>query len=87
LTINPNSNTRITPGIKMSCKRKRDLYLLYRISNNEALKNYFRLYYKILKDVIREAKRQHYNRHASNSSNETRTTRDIVKISNWEVNQ
>jgi hypothetical protein len=34
---------------------------------------------KILKDVIREAKRQHYNRQVSNSSNETRTTWDIVR--------
>jgi hypothetical protein len=29
LTFNSNSNTWITPGIKISCKHKRDLYLLY----------------------------------------------------------
>jgi hypothetical protein len=78
MTINSNSNTWITPGIKISCKHKRDLYLLYRILN-DALRNHFRLYCKILKDVIREAKRQHYNRQVSNSSNKTRTTLDIVR--------
>jgi hypothetical protein len=80
LTINSNSNTWITPGIKMSCKHKRDLYLLYRISNDEALKNHFRLYCKILQDAIREAKRQHYNGQVSNSSNNARTTWDIVRL-------
>jgi hypothetical protein len=37
------------------------------------------LYCKILKDVIREAKRQHYNRQVSNSSNKTRIAWDIVR--------
>jgi hypothetical protein len=79
LTINSNSNTWIIPGIKISCKHKIDLYLLYRILNDVALKNHFRLYCKILKDVIREAKRQHYNRQVSNSSNKTKTTWDSVR--------
>jgi hypothetical protein len=37
------------------------------------------LYCKLLKDVIREAKRQHCNKHVSNSSNKTRITWDIVR--------
>jgi hypothetical protein len=79
LTINSNSNTWITPGIKISCRHKRDLYLLYRTSNDEALKNHCRLSCKILKDVIREAKRQHHNRQVSNSCNKTRAAWDIVR--------
>jgi hypothetical protein len=79
LTVNSNSNTWITPGIKISSKHKRYFYLLYRTLNDEALKNHFRLYCKTLKDAIREAKRQHYNRQVSNSSNKTRTTWDIVR--------
>jgi hypothetical protein len=79
LTINSNRDTWITLGINISCKHNRDLYLLYRTLNDEALKNHFILYCKILKDIVREAKRQHYNRQVSNSSNKTRTTWDIVR--------
>jgi hypothetical protein len=56
MVIKPNNNSRITPGI--SCKHKRDLYLLYRNSNDEAFKNYYRQYCKILKSVISEAKKR-----------------------------
>jgi hypothetical protein len=43
-------STRIsTPGISDSCKYKRDLYLIYRSSNDEAFKSYYRQYCKILK--------------------------------------
>jgi hypothetical protein len=62
LTIKCNYNSRITPGISISCKPNRDLYLLDRNSNDEAPKNYYRQYCNILKDVIREAKKKHYNR-------------------------
>ena len=79
LKIKSNNNSWITPGISISCKHKRDLYLLYRNSNDEALKNRYRLYCKILKDVIREAKKQHYNRQVLNSSNKIRTMWDITK--------
>jgi hypothetical protein len=58
LTIKCNNNSWITPGISISCKHERDLYLLYRKSNYEALKNYYRPYCNILKDVIREAKKE-----------------------------
>jgi hypothetical protein len=43
------------------------------------LKNHYRLYCKTLKDVIREAKKQHYNRQILNSSNKIRTVWDITK--------
>jgi hypothetical protein len=43
------------------------------------LKNHYRLYCKTLKDVIREAKKQHYNRQVLNSSNKIRTIWDITK--------
>jgi hypothetical protein len=66
-------------GIKISCKGKRDLYLLYRNTNDEALKNHYRLYCKILKEVLREAKRQYYNRQILNSNNKIRTVWGITK--------
>jgi hypothetical protein len=42
-------------------------------------KRHNRLYCKILKDVIREAKRQHCNRQVLNSSNKIRTIWHITK--------
>jgi hypothetical protein len=70
LIIKSNNNTWYTPGIRISCKHTRDLYLLHRNNNDEALKIHYRWYCKVLKDVIREAKKQYYNRQALNSSNE-----------------
>jgi hypothetical protein len=49
--------TWITTGIKISCPHKRNLYLLSRDSSDPNLKNYYKLYCKILTDVNKEAKR------------------------------
>jgi hypothetical protein len=57
--IKSSNDPWITPGKRISCKYKKDLYLLYRNSNDEALKIHYRRYCKILKDVIREAKKQY----------------------------
>jgi hypothetical protein len=38
----------ITPGIKISCKRKRELYLSYRNSTDVKFKNYYTLYSRLL---------------------------------------
>jgi hypothetical protein len=51
-----NSNAWITIGIRTFCKCKRDLYLLCRNSNNVKLNEYYKLYSKILSNVIKEAK-------------------------------
>ncbi|PNF20902.1 hypothetical protein B7P43_G11183 [Cryptotermes secundus] len=79
LSTRTNSNLWITPGISNSCKHKRDLYLIYRSSNDEAFKRYYRQYCKILKNVIREAKKKHYSRQISKSSNKIRTIWNITK--------
>jgi len=47
----------ITPGIKISCKHKRFLYLCTRSSNDISLKKYYKQYCKILASVIKEAKK------------------------------
>jgi hypothetical protein len=57
LIIKSNNNPWITTGTRINCKHKRDLYLLYRNSNDETLKIYYRRYCKVLKDVMREAKK------------------------------
>jgi len=50
-------NKWITNGIKISCKRKRELYLLRRNSNNPQVIKFYNKYCSILKKVITEAKK------------------------------
>jgi len=49
-------NAWVTMGIRTSCKHKRELYLLHKNSNDPLLKNYDKLYYKMLSNIMREAK-------------------------------
>ena len=74
-----NNNSRITPGIKISCKPKRSLYLLTKNSNDDSLKNYYKQYCKILTTVIGETKYCMYNNQLTNSTNKIRTTWNIIK--------
>jgi hypothetical protein len=48
--------TWIITGIRTSCKHKRELYLIYKRSNNPLLKKHYKLYCRILLNVIREEK-------------------------------
>ena len=61
MIIKTKSNAWLTLGIKTSCKHKRDLYLLSRNSNDSKLKNYYKLYCKVLSDV-KQAEKYHCNR-------------------------
>ena len=69
----------MTKGIKISIKQKRELYLNSRDSKNPKLKHYYKSYCKILSKIIKEAKRQHYNKQILTSHNKTRTIWNIVK--------
>jgi len=53
-----NSTTKhwITTGIKNSCQKKGDLYLMTKVYDNIKLKLYHKLYCMILNEVIIEAK-------------------------------
>ena len=72
------NNNWITLGIRTSCKRKRELFLLTRNSNNAALKQYYKVYCKILTKVIKDAKRMTLNKRISKSNNKTKTTWNII---------
>jgi poly(A) polymerase Pap1 len=72
-------NNWITPDIKISYRRKRELYLLYRNNNEANFKSYYKLYCRILSSVISVAKRLHYDGLISNSKNKMKTTLNIVK--------
>jgi hypothetical protein len=75
-----NSHDWITSGIRTSCKRKRDLFLFCRNSNDAKLENYYKTYFKILSNVIKEAKKYHFNRLIENSDNKMKTMWDIVTL-------
>jgi gas vesicle protein len=69
----------ITTGIKTSCNRKRELYLLSKDSKDVNLIKYYKQYCKILACVITEAKRSKYNNQIINSTNKMKTTWNIIK--------
>jgi hypothetical protein len=72
-------NDWITQGIKISCKRKRSLYTLTKNSNDLKTKAYYMKYCKIPKKVIREAKKQFYDRLIAKCDNKIKTKRNIIK--------
>jgi hypothetical protein len=67
----------ISIGIITSCRQKKELYLLYKVSNNIALKNYYRKYCKILANTIQLAKRLYYNKLITQSK--TKTAWNVIR--------
>jgi hypothetical protein len=74
-----NHNFLITPGVRISCKYKRFLYLCTRNSNDTSLKKYYKQYCKILANVIKETKMYTYNNQINKSTNKIKTTWNIIK--------
>ena len=66
----------------MSCKRKRELFNLWRQTSDENLKIYYKKYCKILSNVILSAKKLHCNRLILNSNNKMATTWKIINHEN-----
>ena len=76
----PNKNNWFTKGIKTSCNKKRDLYLLYRNDKNNAqIKDHYKKYSSILKEVINEAKKQYFHNQTVASSNKVKAIWKIIK--------
>jgi hypothetical protein len=73
------SRQLITKGIKTSFKRKRQLHLLSKDTNDINLIKYYKQYCKILARVITETKRSKYNNQIINSTNKIKTTWNIIK--------
>jgi hypothetical protein len=65
-------------GIRTACKHKRELYLLCKSSNDPLLKNYCKLYCKILSNVRREAKKNFYGKQTENAKNKMKIIWDIT---------
>jgi hypothetical protein len=69
----------ITRGIKTSCNRKRQLYLLSEDSNDINLIKYYKQYCKILARIITEARRSKYNNRIVIYTNKMKTTWNVIK--------
>jgi hypothetical protein len=69
----------ITNGIKISCAKKRELFRIYRFTNDLGFKRYYKKYCKILASVIVAAKKKFYNEQILNSRNKIKTTWNIIK--------
>ena len=74
-----DKNDWITQVIKISCKHKRSLYAFTKNSNYPKAKPHYIKYCKILRKVIKEAKKQHYSRLKAKSNTKIKTTSSIIK--------
>jgi hypothetical protein len=75
-----NTKNWITSGIITSCKRKRELFIAGRTSNNLDFIAYYRRYCKILSTVIKEAKKLYYEEKIKRSENKNKTVWNIVNL-------
>jgi hypothetical protein len=80
------NNNWITVGIKTSCKRKRELYLLRRNSINPHVIKFYNKYCSILRKVIIEAKNMDIRHQIQHSDNLSQTTWKIIKNSTSSTN-
>jgi hypothetical protein len=74
-----NNMPYITKGIRVSCRHKRELYILSREMKDANQTLYYKQYCKILTKVILRAKKLYYDSKIANSNNKMKTTWEIVK--------
>jgi len=77
--VKPTSTTWMTLGIKKSCEHKRVLYEVQRDSDCPVLKAKFKTYCKVLKQVIKAAKRMANDRYISGAVNKSRAMWEVVR--------
>jgi hypothetical protein len=77
--VKDTSKGWLAKGILISCRHKKDLYLLSKMSNNIFLKDYYKKYCKILISTAQLAKKLYYNKLISQSSNKTKTACNVIK--------
>jgi len=78
--IGTKNKTWITIAIKTSRKYKRELHLASKNRNDLRLKSHYKMYCKILSNVIKEAKWNNYNNQILKSNNAIKTISEIVKL-------
>jgi hypothetical protein len=65
-------------GIAISCKRKKELFILARTNNDKKIKDYYLKYSKILSKSIKTAKMLYYKNRITHAHNKTKTTWKII---------
>lgn len=83
LVTNKHTNTKtneswVTLGIRISCVKKRELYLLAKQSNDPVLLKYVKRYKKIVKKVCNAAKLNNNSIALQESDNPRKTARNVV---------
>jgi hypothetical protein len=73
-----NDKAWLTTGIRISCQHKRNLYMLCGNAKNPILYTHYKTYCRILREVIKMAKRNHFNKLISKSNNKSKTLWGIV---------
>jgi hypothetical protein len=69
----------MTAEIKTSCKHKKELYVTSRGSHDPKLKCHYKLYCKVLSNVILEGKQNNYINQIMRFNKKIKTTWEIVK--------
>jgi hypothetical protein len=77
----------ITKGIRISCKHKRELYMLTKENADLSRKLHYKRYCKILSKVIIAAKKMSYDNHIKMSHNKMKSTWKIVNIETGRKNK
>jgi hypothetical protein len=75
---NYNNRAWLTAGIRISCHHKRNLHMLCRNIKSPILLAYYKKYSKVLKEVIKTAKRIYYNKVIVNFNNKSKTIWNIL---------
>jgi exonuclease III len=78
--MNRKHNGWITSGIKISCKHKRQLFLVNRKDKDPALLRHYKKYCKILSSVITEAKRRYYADQITKASNKNKKIWALINL-------
>ena len=86
VTFNHKYNPWITIGIRILSNKKRQLYLKYRVSNDNNLKLYYKWYCKILSEVSKAAEKLHYDKMILNSKSNLETMWKIIKTGTGKTN-
>jgi len=73
-----SNNHWITIGIKTSCKRKKNLYIMSKATKFSKIKVYYIQYCRVLRKVIRGAKEMYYKELLSSSTNKFEMSWSII---------
>lgn len=71
-------NQWITNGIRVSCRRKKYLYMISRVTRYPKIKEYYARYCSILRTVISKAKEMYYNEMLTDSTNKSQVSWKII---------